>query len=515
MEKIKEMNCNSLVKKLVLLYIISFAFSCKEKTESVVAEEKQPNFIFILVDDLGKEWFPSYGASEIETPKIDALVNKSIKFNNVYSMPQCTPSRVALITGQYPYSNGWVNHYDTPRWGHGANFDADKNPSFAKALQQAGYKTCIAGKWQINDFRIEPNAMQKAGFDAFFMWTGYESGNKPSDKRYWDPYIFSKTGSKTYEGKFGPDLFSDFIINFMNANKENPFCVYYPMVLTHSPFVHTPLEPNVKTKYEKHQAMVRYTDFIIGKILDNLEKSGLADNTYLVFTTDNGTSPSIIGKRNGVYIRGGKAYLTENGINSPFILKTPGNKHFETNALVDFTDMFPTFLDLAGVENPSNLKLDGYSFANVLKDKTNKSDRDYILSMGGLPGHINKAGYLENAIQFRDRVLRDEKYKVYVDTLQQIHRLFDMENDPYETNNLIDKAEMKQVLNAFKTKVDALPKLDNNPKYTKTKGLPTDVNLEFLDKAAERVKHRKSNMMGLPTEAQFLKLSTKKEETNK
>ncbi|MEP3836194.1 MAG: sulfatase-like hydrolase/transferase [Algibacter sp.] len=522
MEKINTGFLKKCIIKSVLLVTLVFAlFSCKEKAkklnEIAKAEvlEKQPNFIFIMVDDLGKEWFPSYGATEIITPKIDALVNTSIKFNNVYSMPQCTPSRVALITGQYPYSNGWVNHYDVPRWGHGANFDADKNPSFAKALQNAGYKTCIAGKWQINDFRIEPNAMQKAGFDAFCMWTGYESGNAPSDNRYWDPYIITKEGRKTYEGEFGPDIFSDFVIDFMNQNNENPFCIYYPMVLTHSPFVHTPNEPEAKPKYEKHLAMVRYTDFIIGKILDNLEQTGLDDNTYLVFTTDNGTSPSIIGKRNGKYIRGGKAYLTENGINSPFIVKTPDNKHFTTNALVDFTDVLPTLLDLAGVEQQPEYKIDGHSFANVLTDKATKSERDYMLSMGGLPAHINKEGWLENAMQFRDRVLRNEKYKVYVDTLQNIHRLYNLENDPYETENLIGDAEMKPVLSEFKTQVDAFPKLDNNPTYTNLPGLPTDVKTEFLDKAVNRLKHRKTNMMGLATEEQFLKLSQHAVETKK
>ncbi|WP_405605822.1 sulfatase-like hydrolase/transferase [Polaribacter sp. Asnod1-A03] len=497
----------SFIKKtLILIVVLGSVFSCKPKEEKV--ENKKPNFIFIMVDDLGKEWFTSYGATEINTPVIDDMVSKSAKFNNVYSMPQCTPSRVALITGQYPYNNGWVNHYDVPRWGLGANFDADKNPSFAKSLKQAGYTTCIAGKWQINDFRIEPNAIQKAGFDEFCMWTGYESGNKPSENRYWDPYIITKEGSKTYEGKFGPDIFSDFVIDFMNKNKENPFCIYYPMVLTHSPFVHTPNEPNVKTKYQKHKAMVRYTDFIIGKIFDNLEKTGLADNTYLIFTTDNGTSPSIIGKRNGKYVRGGKAYLTENGINAPFIVKTPDSKHFETDALVDFTDIFPTLLDLAGVKNIDK-SLDGHSFANVLKEKSTKSEREFILSMGGLPGHVNKEGWLVNAIGFRDRVLRDEKHKVYIDTLQQIYRLYDLENDPYEENNLIDETEMEKVLNDFKTIVDHLPNTDDNPTYTKIKGLPTDVNPTFLDKAVERLKKRKNNMMGLATEEQFLKQTNK------
>ncbi|ALJ04166.1 hypothetical protein APS56_02940 [Pseudalgibacter alginicilyticus] len=497
-------------KNIFFLLLVFFAFSCKpsEKVE-------KPNFIFILVDDLGKEWFPSYGATEVSTPNIDALVSKSIKFKNAYSMPQCTPSRVAIITGQYPYNNGWVSHYDVPRWGHGVSFDADKNQSFANALQKVGYKTGIAGKWQINDFRIEPNAMQKVGFDEFCMWTGYESGNEPSGKRYWDPYIFTKDGSKTYEGKFGPDIFSDFVVDFINENKKKPFFFYYPMVLTHTPFVHTPHAPNVTTKYQKHQAMVRYTDFIIGKILNSLEASGLSNNTYVVLTTDNGTVPSIIGKRNGVYIRGGKSYLTENGINAPFIVKTPDNKHFVTDALIDFTDLFPTFLNLAGVDNTTHLNLDGHSFSKVLIEKATQTHRDYILSMGGLPAHINKEGRVENAIQFRDRVLRNKQYKVYVDTLKQIHRLFDIKNDPYETENLIDEVKFQSVVSEFQAKVDVLPNLDNNPKYNKTEGLQTDVNLEFLDKAAQGVKHRKNNMMGSASEEQFLKLSTETIKNNK
>ncbi|WP_117883777.1 sulfatase-like hydrolase/transferase [Aureibaculum luteum] len=488
-------------KFLVILFFFLLAGCSSAETF------KKPNFIFIMVDDLGKEWIETYGATEIKTPNINQLAETGVIFNNAYSMPQCTPSRVALITGQYPYSSGWINHYDVPRWGHGVNFDADKNPSFAKALQSEGYATCIAGKWQINDFRIEPKAMEKAGFQEYCMWTGYESGNKPSENRYWDPYIFTKNGSKTYKGEFGPDIFSDFIIEFMTKNKEKPMCIYYPMVLTHSPFVHTPQEPEVKTKYQKHQAMVRYTDFIIGKIVKSMKELDILDNTYLIFTTDNGTSNGIIGKRDSVYVRGGKSFLTENGINAPFLVVTPDKKQFVSDALIDFTDIYPTLLDLAGVED--NSKSTGYSFAEVLQGKSQQSKRDWILSMGGLTAKISDNDRMENWFTFRDRVLRDEKYKVYTDTLKNIVRVFDLEVDPYETKNLIGASEVKKTIEKFENILSSLPDQDAQPKYKKTVDSLYNVPDEKLNCCGGPKGARKTNMLPLATEEAFLKLSIK------
>ncbi|WP_406683781.1 sulfatase-like hydrolase/transferase [Seonamhaeicola sp. MEBiC1930] len=482
-----------------ILILISFILlGCNQ-----IDTAKRPNFIFILVDDLGKEWVETYGAEEIETPNINKLAENGITFNNAYSMPQCTPSRVALLTGQYPFVNGWINHYDVPRWGHGVNFDTNKNSSFAKALQNEGYSTCVAGKWQINDFRIEPDAMEKAGFEDYCMWTGYESGNKPSGKRYWDPYIFTKAGSKTYQGEFGPDIFSNFIIDFMEEHKDEPMCVYYPMVLTHSPFVNTPHEPDVKTKYQKHKAMVRYTDFIIGKIVKSLKDLNIDDNTFLIFTTDNGTSPGIIGKRDSVYVRGGKSYLTENGINAPFLVITPDKQHFETNALIDFTDIYPTLLALAGVENKTDSS--GYSFAAVLQGKTNETKRDWILSMGGLRAKLSDDDRMENWFTFRDRVLRDEQYKVYTDTLKQIVRVFDLEKDPYESNNLINEEGIKLIIQKFEKIVRELPNKDAQPKYNKTIDSLYNIPAEELNCCGGPKGNRKTNMMKLATEEVFLK----------
>jgi len=149
-----------MIKSLFTLVIFcGLALQAREATN-------KPNIIFVLLDDLGKEWIECYGAENIKTPRINQLAAEGLKFDNAYSMPQCTPSRVAFMTGQYPYRSGWVNHWDSPRWGAGY-YDWNKNPSIARTMQSVGYTTAVAGKWQLNDFRIHPDAMVKHGFDDY------------------------------------------------------------------------------------------------------------------------------------------------------------------------------------------------------------------------------------------------------------------------------------------------------------------------------------------------------------
>ncbi|MCK4853059.1 MAG: sulfatase-like hydrolase/transferase [Bacteroidales bacterium] len=472
--------------------------------------QEKPNFIFILIDDLGKEWISCYGSSSVSTPNIDRVAGEGILFHNAYSMPQCTPSRVALLTGQYPYTNGWINHYDVPRWGHGASFDASLNPCFPKILQSAGYRTCAAGKWQVNDFRLEPEAMIEAGFDEYCMWTGGEGGNEAiSNNRYWDPYIHSKEGSRTYKGAFGPDIFCDFITGFMEENRDHPMFIYYPMVLTHTPFVHTPEEPDANSRFEKHRAMVRYTDLIIGKIVSSLRRLKIKDDTYLFITTDNGTTRSMIGERNGEFIRGGKAFLTENGINAPFIVLVPGSRQgSESDALVDFTDIYPTLLDLAGIDLPQDDRIEGSSFSSILRGDELKGSRDWILSMGGHPAMIGPDGRVKSYFAFRDRVMRDGRYKVYIDTLKRIHRIYDLEEDPYETNNLIaNKKKIQPVMEKFLSVLNALPQQDNHPAYKKLNESFYNISVAELNRTSRNVHLRYNNMIPLATREEYLQLT--------
>ncbi len=408
--------------------------------------EGPPNILFILVDDLGKEWISCYGAEGIRTPNVDRLAATGMRFENAWCMPQCTPTRVTLLTGQYPYRHGWTNHLDVPRWGSGGHFDPTLNPSFPLLLREAGYANAIAGKWQIDDFRVESAALDEAGFDEWCVWTGGEAGNPPSDERYWDPYIRTGDESRTYPGRFGPDVYGDFLVDFLRRHRDRPFFAYFPMCLTHGPLVATPDEPDADSKDAKNKAMVRAMDTLIGRVVATLDDLGLRDNTIIVFTTDNGTGGGITGRRLGHDVRGAKAEMVEAGTAMPFIVNGPGRvpEGVVTDSLVDFTDILPTFAALAGTRPDPRYVVDGRSFAPLILGRTDDSPRDWILSMGGHPASFRDNRIVPSQV-FDDRVIRDKRWKLWVGEDRRPSRLFDMDADPWESQNLIDSKDPEAV----------------------------------------------------------------------
>jgi arylsulfatase A-like enzyme len=450
-------------------------------TEPLMGAEKsvsKPNILFIMVDDLGKEWISCYGADDIKTPHIDALAAGGLKFNNAYSMPQCTPSRTTLLTGKYPWRNGFVNHWDVPRWGVGYfDWKRKENTTFARLMKDLGYATCAAGKWQINDFRIEPQAMKKHGFDDWAMWTGYESGNNASAKRYQNAYVNTPEGSRTYEGKFGPDIYADCLINFMQQHKDEPMCLYFPMALTHTPLVATPDEPAAKSGIEKHKAMVRYTDKMVGRLVKALDELGIRKRTIVILTTDNGSTRGITGTVNGHKVKGAKAQECEAGVCEPFIVNCPGRvpAGTETDALTDFSDLLPTFVELGGGKVPDDLTIDGVSIAPVILGKETDSSREWIMALGHGAAKLDKDG-VRGQQDFATRVIRDKKFKVWVSNQKRIIRLHDLKEDPWEKTNLIDSdlAEHKAALQKFQTVLDSLPDKDARPLYEPRKPNPWD-----------------------------------------
>src|SRR5262245_47799172 len=134
-------------------------------------EQRRTNIVFILLDNVGQEWFGCYGSEENASPNIDALARDGARVEHCYSHPVCGPSRAMLLTGRYPFRTGWTVHHDAALYS-GGGFDPAREVTIARALRDAGYATGIAGKWQINNLYDEPGVLARHGFDEHLVWPG-------------------------------------------------------------------------------------------------------------------------------------------------------------------------------------------------------------------------------------------------------------------------------------------------------------------------------------------------------
>jgi arylsulfatase A-like enzyme len=313
------------------------------------------------------------------------------------------------------------------------------------------------------------------------MWTGFESGNPASGDRYQDPYINTpQKGSRTYAAEFGPDIYTDHLINFMRQHKDEPMCLYYPMALVHPPQVSTPDEPEATVHIDKHKAMVRYVDKLVGRLVSALDELGIRERTIVIFTTDNGTVPGVTGTLNGLRVKGAKGSAEELDVCGPFIVNCPGivPEGVETEALTDLSDLLPTFVELGGGETPGDLVIDGNSIAPLILGKEKDTEREWIMALGFGAARLTENG-VRGEMDFEKRVIRDKRYKVWVSREKKIIRLHDLKKDPWEKSNLLDSdlAVHKKALHKFQTVVDSLPDKDAHPLYEPRASNPWDMKL--------------------------------------
>ena len=379
------------------------------------------NVVLIMADDFGYECVGANGGG-YDTPYIDKLAKEGIRFEHCYSNPLSTPSRGQLMTGKYN-----VRNYTAF-----AKLDR-KEITFANLLQQSGYATCIAGKWQLGR---EEDAPAHFGFDKFCLWQHTQKAvdAQRCDTRYANPVIDIDGQTIDFpQNTFGPDIYCDFILEFIRENKTKPFFVYYPMVLTHSPFVSTPDSENwspIRSSTYKGNPihfpdMVKYTDKLVGRVVDELEKLQLRDNTLIIFTGDNGTSTAIVSLLNGKTYVGGKGKTIDSGTHVPLIVSCPKGLRDEVNSnLVDFTDFLPTICDITGTSIPSSLELDGKSFYSQLKGKSRKV-RQWVYCWYAPQKVCNK-----NATVFA----RTHQYKLY-----RSGEFYDVQRDFYETQPILEE----------------------------------------------------------------------------
>jgi arylsulfatase A len=316
---------------------------------------RRPNVILIMADDLGYETIGANGGTSYKTPNLDRLAGEGMRFSHCYVQPLCTPTRVQLMTGKYN-----VRNY--------ANF-GEMDPqavTFGNLFKQAGYATCIAGKWQLGR---DPELPKKYGFEEHCLW---QHLRRPP--RYVNPGLEINGVEKDFtNGEYGPDLVNEYVIDYVKRQKERPFFVYYPMMLTHGPYMATPdsadWDPKLmgerQSRNEKHFGdMVVYMDKLIGKLDTALSEAGVRENTLLIFLGDNGTGAGTRSMMGDRVVIGGKGSTTEAGMHVPLIVSWPGHisRGQVSDNLVDSTDFLPTICDAAGIRLTSDSRVDGRSF---------------------------------------------------------------------------------------------------------------------------------------------------------
>ncbi len=353
MTKITRVGLGLFIVCLVVLLVFLLGISKESK------KNNRPNIVLIFADDIGFEAIESFGGTEYKTPNLTKLASQGVQFNRAISSPMCTPSRVKIMTGKYNFRN-YIGFSKLDK----------KEKTFANSLKRYGYKTVISGKWQLGNKEIDlPNSF---GFDQYFL-SEYKAFKDSNDRpivvsRYHSPLINSN--GMYYKGKkkeYGPDLFCDFILNFIEKNQKDPFFVYYPMVLTHWPFVPTPKSknPTKASHKENFVDMVEYMDYNVGRIVKRLEELSLIENTVILFTGDNGSYISLSSKlKNNTMIRGGKSYQTRPGIHVPMIASWKGKLKdgMQNDDLIDLIDFLPTLEDIAQIKKSKRFYTDGISF---------------------------------------------------------------------------------------------------------------------------------------------------------
>lgn len=416
-----------MIKIQQIIVILVLELSCVLGVSAKRKTDKRPNVIVIMADDLGYETIGANGGSSYITPAINKLATNGVRFEHCYAQPLCTPSRVKIMTGIYN-----VRNYT------GFGILEESQTTFGNLFKEAGYETCIVGKWQLGK---DPESPQNFGFNKHCLWQvqGERADSTGNDTRYSKPTFQIDGELKTYSATdYGPRVTSEYGIDFIDKCHENkqPFLLYYPMLLTHCPFSPTPDSPEwIKddTTIKTYKGQVHYfedmaftMDKIVGNITSKLKELGIEDNTLIIFTGDNGTDKPVKSILNGKVVAGAKGSTTDAGTRVPLIAQWVGKipKGSVCNDLIDFSDFLPTICEAASIEVPASLNIDGRSFMPQLLGEE-CSPREWVYCWYSRSGRDKRAKVFA----------RNHRYKLY-----QSGKFYDISKDTNEKNS-IDSAE--------------------------------------------------------------------------
>ena len=392
-----------MIKRLTWILLVAAILLQSENQRSSAAEaRKRPNILLILSDDVGDEVLGCYGGTQVKTPYLDKLAKTGVRFTHCYAMPVCHPTRICLLTGKYPF------RWQHPKWG---SFPKKaESRTVASVMKRAGYRTAVAGKWQLTMLKDDLDHPHRLGFDEYSLF-GWHEG-----PRYFQPLIWQNGKLRDdVKDRYGPDVYTDFLIDFMKRSGDDPFFAFYSMALCHDvtddldkPVPHGPMG-----RYESYDEMAIAMDRQVGKLVSALDKLKLREDTLILFTGDNGTPKrSYIKHENGKLIRdpvsirvgdevipGGKGELTDAGTRVPFIANWKGTIAGKQvlDDLIDMSDFMPTIAEFANDKSNRKMSLDGSRFNLRLK---------------GFGRPIRKFAFAEHRGKFW---VRDQNFKLYSD----------------------------------------------------------------------------------------------------
>ena len=401
---------------------------------------QKPNIIIIYTDDMGIGDASFTGGKVIETPNIDKQAAKGKIFSQYYTAcPVSSPSRVAITTGMYPIRWNINTFLNTRKFNTNceqSDFLDSKAPTLAKNLKSVGYKTAHFGKWHMGGGRDVKNApaITEFGFDTYV--STWESPD-PDPLLTSTDWIWAPTDSVKRWNRTG--YFVDKTISFLNENKNKPCFVNLWPDDVHTPWVYDPESESRKDSYSTlenlKQVMAEY-DRQIGRLFDFLENSGMADNTIIVFTSDNGPSPSFDRLRSN-NLRGVKNSLYEGGINMPFFISWPAKikpGQIDTESVIASVDIMPTLSRIGGFISSTGYQLDGEDISKVFLSNKNYKRKNDLLWEYGRNKTFNYPKANDRSLQL---AIRYKNFKFYTVPDGSKTELYNLKTDPTESENIV------------------------------------------------------------------------------
>jgi arylsulfatase len=444
------------------LILLLFTDNCFAQTAT------RPNVILIITDDQGYGDLGYNGNPHVKTPVLDKFASESIRFNEFYVSPVCAPTRASLMTGRYSLRTGVRDTYN------GGAIMATSEITIAEMLKSAGYNTGIFGKWHLGD--NYPSRPNDQGFDESLIHLSGGMGQVgdfttwyQGDSSYYNPVLWHNGKMEKYKG-YCTDIFAEEAIGFIEKNSQSPFFCYLSFNAPHTPLQvpdkyyqrYKNIDPSAgfenderpfpkmsekdKEDARKVYAMVSCIDDNLGKLFAKLEEMKIADNTIVIFMTDNGPQQT----RYVAGMRGLKSSVYRGGVRVPFYLRYPakykGNKDIETTSA--HIDILPTLAEICNAQLPTDRIIDGKSLAPLLKGyQVDWAGRSlFFYWTRRYPELYNNISVQKGNFKLVGQTSYNAKTADF--------ELFDIKLDPFEQKNLV--SEKTDVAEQLKTELDKL-----------------------------------------------------------